>query len=336
MNKLISIILPTYNRAGLLQYTLSLLVPQLEECIDDVELVICNNASTDTTKDVLLRFQNEFSFIRTVNYEEHLDIGNSIARSILNASGVYYLLWRDDDIPAPFMIRMYLDAIKNNPNVACVVGNRLLGDSQPEGFGVNNLRIHDSFFTQDEIVFESSDVFIRRFAGAMGFLSVDLIRRDIWERNLGLFENDCWGYEFLLPMLAGLKGELCVYINYPTCIQRFFYNPRYKAHWVKYAYIGMPRLLRKLESLGIITDWFDGFSQFKYNQSSLDFIGSVMNICWKNRGMYLPLVDELLSYQRRRIRRLFIKSIRRPAICMFFYRAVYFFYKEYLHLKRIK
>lgn len=335
MNKVLSIVLPTYNRAEILKFTLSILVPQMEEVLEDVELVICNNASTDETKETLIEFHDKYNYVKIINYEEHLDIGNSIARSIANASGDYFLLWSDDDIPAPFMIKMYLNAIKNNSGVACVVGNRLVGETWPDGFGIKNLRVHGSEFTQGEVVYESSDAFVRQFAGAMGFLSVDLIRRDIWEKNKDLSKNDCWGYEFLLPMLAGLKNEQCIYLSFPTCIQRFFVNPRYIDKWVTYAYIGMPRLLQRLETMGVITDWYDGFKKFKYNQSDIDFINSVRGICWNNREIYIPLIDELLNYQKSSIRRFFIKSIQRPKFMYVFYELIYDLYRIMLLINRV-
>ena len=335
MNKLISIVLPTYNRADLLRYTLTLLIPQIEEVVEDVELIICNNASTDSTEEILEDFKVKYDFVKVINYNDHCDIGNSIARSISNAEGEFFLLWSDDDIPSPYMIKMYLNAIKNTPNVACVVGNRLVGESQQDGFGINNLRVFDGEYPQEEVVFESSDVFVRKFAGAMGFLSVDLIRKDIWEKHKGLSENDCWGYEFLLPMLAGLKNEICVYLCFPTCIQRFFKKPRYHNKWVCYAYIGMPRLLKKLESMGVIRDWYDGFTQFKYNQSDVEFVWAIRGICWKNKDIYSPLVDELLSYQRSRIRRLFIRSINKPSSLYVFYNLYFSLYNRFNRYKHL-
>lgn len=332
MSKLLSIIVPTFNRSDILKYTLSHLIPQVEKK-EDIEVYLCNNASTDSTKEVLQEYQNKYAFVNVINYEEHLDIGNSIARSISNATGKYFLLWSDDDIPAPYMVNMFLDAIRNNPDVACVVGNRLVGKSQKEGYGITNLSVHDGEYN-GELLFESSDLFVRKFAGAMGFLSVDLIRRDLWEKNSYLSSNDCWGYEFLLPMLAGLKGENCVYLSYPTCIQRRFVNPRYLENWVKFAYVGMPRLLRKLEELGVITDWSDGFRQFKYNQSDVDFIQAIKGVCWKNKTIYSPLVGELYGYQESRIRRFFIKSINKPSALHSFYNSVYFIYRIFFFFRR--
>ncbi len=56
MVPLISIAIPTYNRASILAETLSALATHPELMGDDVELVISDNASTDTTAEVVRDF----------------------------------------------------------------------------------------------------------------------------------------------------------------------------------------------------------------------------------------------------------------------------------------
>ena len=61
MNRpLLSITIPTWNRAPILEIALSQLLPQLIEFKDSIELIISDNCSTDNTSEVINKFKLKF------------------------------------------------------------------------------------------------------------------------------------------------------------------------------------------------------------------------------------------------------------------------------------
>ena len=96
-NPLLSICIPTYNRANLLKKTLDCIVTQrvfIET--DHVEVVISNNNSTDNTEEVALDFQSRFPnkivYIRT---KETTSASVNFANALLHAQGELCKLHND-------------------------------------------------------------------------------------------------------------------------------------------------------------------------------------------------------------------------------------------------
>lgn len=87
----LSILVPTYNRCDYLQYTLQALLPQAERHPDEVELVICNNASTDGTEKYVKRMMQEKPYIRYHSFTDFVEICQSFSRSIDISPGEQYL-----------------------------------------------------------------------------------------------------------------------------------------------------------------------------------------------------------------------------------------------------
>lgn len=96
----LSVIIPTYNKADLLQQTLDALSIQNLD-ISQWQIVIVNDGATDNTAEVLEKFSNNWNGnIELVKPETNL--GRAKARNLgaATASGEY-LLFLDDDIVAP-------------------------------------------------------------------------------------------------------------------------------------------------------------------------------------------------------------------------------------------
>ena len=124
-NKLLSIVMPTYNRCNMLAFTLSLLKDQVIRMSHDVELIICDNASNDKTYGMLKSMHEKDPYFALVHYDTHKEIGESILRSIDNAKGKFFLLWSDDDIPSPSMIDILVDRLYKHPDIECITFNRV-------------------------------------------------------------------------------------------------------------------------------------------------------------------------------------------------------------------
>ena len=313
MEKLLSVIMPTYNRAWIIEYSLNLIKNQVVRNAEDVELIVCNNASTDNTVEVINNYLKNNDFFKFVNYTTHVEIGISISRSIDNASGKYFLLWGDDDVPDPRMIDTYVDALKRYKDLGCIYSNRLqafASDGQP----LQKVSVFDKRFEKQEILFDNSETFIKTCYYGMTFLSVDLLSVDAWKKGKFLYNKEHFGFEYLAPFLYGISGSKCLYINYPMCIQRLLEKPRYIEKWVLYFYVGLPRALKQMEDLGVITNWQDMYKDYQYTKSDDAFINRFVSICLPNRNIYLPYVDEIVDYQKSRERKLIARSLRLPKL----------------------
>ena len=97
---LLTIAIPTYNRAGLLGELLDVLLPQLAD-EPRVELLICDNASPDGTEDVVRGRIAGGAAIRYLRNAENIGSDANFVRCFEEAGGEYFWLFGDDDIILP-------------------------------------------------------------------------------------------------------------------------------------------------------------------------------------------------------------------------------------------
>ncbi len=96
---LLSICIPTYNRARYLPECLESIVTQFkdEEMFHKVEVVIADNASTDNTSEVVERYQKKYPNIHYFRNEKNLGFDRSFTKLIEKSSGIYCFSLGDDD-----------------------------------------------------------------------------------------------------------------------------------------------------------------------------------------------------------------------------------------------
>ncbi len=109
----LTIAIPTYNRADCLKESLDSVLQQIT---NDVEVIVCDNASTDSTKEVLTSYI-ESGKIQYYGSDENKGMDYNFLRCIQYAKGDYVLLFSDDDILLPGAVEKILSLIKHeNPD----------------------------------------------------------------------------------------------------------------------------------------------------------------------------------------------------------------------------
>jgi len=95
---LLTIAIPTFNRAALLEGLLTVLMPQLV-AHPDIELLILDNASTDATQSVIERYRTPAT--RSLRHAENIGSDANFVTAFREARGRYFWLCGDDDLPVP-------------------------------------------------------------------------------------------------------------------------------------------------------------------------------------------------------------------------------------------
>ena len=300
-NKLLSIIIPTYNRAEITAYTLSLFQQQIVRRADEVELIVCDNASNDNTQSLLTHLGNN-SFYKYVRYDDHVDVGHSIVRATENATGRFFLIYGDDDIPAPYMVDVLIDTIKKYNDISYVGFNRLRGNSFFDSFEIQDLVVAGQNII-DGYVKEYNDIsdYAEEHQNEVGFLSVNIVRNDLWrDRYQDVFPNDHRGYEFIIPFLYSAKGFKCVYIQYPLCVQRVPASKggRGQHQWtngLSYFYLGRPRAIYAQEKYGIVHDAHELFSNYEVQFGREYLLSQLISLPQDSSEIY-ESISEISSY----------------------------------------
>ncbi|MBZ9624561.1 glycosyltransferase family 2 protein [Clostridium sp. FP2] len=112
---LITICIPTYNRAKLLEYMLKSILPQVREVKDIVEIIISDNCSSDNTQSIVKGFQEKYKFIRyNRNFKNIGACKNIELLTTKLATGEYSWVIGDDDMIVSGGIKEIIDIIQKN------------------------------------------------------------------------------------------------------------------------------------------------------------------------------------------------------------------------------
>ena len=114
---LVSIGVPTYNRAPMLERALKSLVAQ---DYPNLEIIISDNASTDDTPQSCARMQEQYSFLRYHRNSTIVPAMENFRKVLLLSSGYYFMWASDDDLWEPGFVSTLVDYLESNDDLVLV------------------------------------------------------------------------------------------------------------------------------------------------------------------------------------------------------------------------
>ncbi|TDK42039.1 glycosyltransferase family 2 protein [Algoriphagus formosus] len=113
---LLSIAIPTWNRSAILKLCLERLLPQINDYLSEIQFVICDNFSDDSTQetinDSLLRFSN----INYISFRQSSNTGyfGNFKKCRELSKGKYFWLLSDNDFIEDGLISFLIHELKTN------------------------------------------------------------------------------------------------------------------------------------------------------------------------------------------------------------------------------
>jgi len=127
MNPLISVVLPTYNRADLLGQAIGSVIAQT---YTDWELIIWDDGSTDNTYRVVQSFNDQrIKYFRAQNHGMSFALNQGISR----ANGSYIGFIDDDDYWMDFKLETQMAIFLSHPDIEMIFGNFININSETNG-----------------------------------------------------------------------------------------------------------------------------------------------------------------------------------------------------------
>lgn len=198
-DKLLSICIPTYNRADKLNLSLSVILKQVNSHQDKIEVIVSNNASTDNTADVLTNLKAEYPFLKI--YSNPINLGpnlNFFRLSDEYATGKYFWLIGDDDVVDSNAINFIISILENNQYLSFLGLNfRIL--SKEEILNLPERKVYNHY----EVIKMSSLINnqCRPENLLATFISCNIVLLEKFKKyNKSKFSNNSWdNYESLFP-----------------------------------------------------------------------------------------------------------------------------------------
>lgn len=94
----------------------------LAQTFQDFELVVCDNASEDSTPKIVEAFAKQDPRVRLVRFEERVDIRLSFKRAFENTSAPYFMFAPADDRWYPEFMEETLEVLQSDPGILACTG----------------------------------------------------------------------------------------------------------------------------------------------------------------------------------------------------------------------
>ncbi|WP_373034667.1 glycosyltransferase family 2 protein [Sulfurimonas sp.] len=115
----VSICIPVYNRDELIKKALE---SSMNQTYSDIEIVVCDNCSTDRTKEVVLEYAKKDSRIKFFENEENIGALRNFKKTIELATGDFVVLLGSDDWLSEDFIESRMKGFKLFPDAAFISG----------------------------------------------------------------------------------------------------------------------------------------------------------------------------------------------------------------------
>jgi glycosyltransferase involved in cell wall biosynthesis len=217
---LVSIGVPVYNGERFVRQALDSLLGQTYQ---HLEVVICDNASTDKTETICREYALKDPRIRYHRNATNIGVTPNFRRVLELSTGEYFMWASVDDRKPPTAVNNCLEALQRDPQAVMAYGPVLLRVQEQE----------ELLEIPNEIHMSGLDVRERVRAFTLGLTSQGIV--------YGLYRREaiikavfptCYGQEYLLCLQLCLLGALA-YVRSPMVIYRLRrptsppYNPMY-------------------------------------------------------------------------------------------------------------
>ncbi len=131
---ILSVCLPTYNRAALLREALKALADQGgADLFEAIEVLVSDNASADDTSEVVQAIIDRYPFIRLhyVRHPENIGMDRNLYGVVQRAAGEFVLVVSDDDVLLPGALATLLAAIGAHDDLDAICLNMRTFQTDP-------------------------------------------------------------------------------------------------------------------------------------------------------------------------------------------------------------
>lgn len=290
-NKIIlTIIIPTYNRAEELNECLSCIVPQVFEYKDIVSIYISDNDSKDNTREIVYSYISKYpNCITYFKQDENITASPNFDHAVHSVSTPYIYMLSDDDIVIPNFVTYILSLIKKYPDVKYFYLNRFRSDMNY----MNSEIVYNKLGKEDALLYANGGDLLKVHLAGPSCISTNLFRKEVWADNSKYCLKDCAGFQWFSILSQGCLNEKSAFVQHPMFICRVPRIQRYSDNWVYYYTYGLGALFQHLnkQAKGVYDIWIRQ-QQCLNKRVYLALLCSVAN----NKKLYRERRNEMKSH----------------------------------------
>jgi glycosyltransferase involved in cell wall biosynthesis len=212
---LLSVGMPVYNGAGTLEKAIRSVLAQT---VANIEIIISDNASTDTTPEICSRMAAENARVRFVRQPAMLSITDNF-KSVLSEARAPFFMWAaHDDVRDPETAAQLIEALRANAQAILAFGDLIEvvdGKPAPRAFDFANTGLSTGARLRKSAMGQLYHIY--------GIWRTEAVRKIQWETT-------AWWVDTPFMMAASLLGDF-IHVPGPRFIYQF--NPRPFFGWRK-------------------------------------------------------------------------------------------------------
>lgn len=208
VKKKLTIAIPTFNRANHLKLLLDALRADLVEYKDSLDIVICDNHSTDETEKIISAFKTQFPEVRTLRHSNNVGFDLNFYSCIESVHTKYFWMMGDDDLPRAGLIAQILNLLsREEPDMVYLPSKWMKIADDMSNFPLNNLKV----------LCLDNDSFARKVNTNLTFISSIIVNFEIFQKYSSIFDLKKYFGTSLLQLgwvLSVLKsGKKFIYVD---------------------------------------------------------------------------------------------------------------------------
>ncbi len=260
MNKLLTIAIPTFNRAELLDKQLAWLSQAIKGFENECEILVSDNCSTDNTPETVKKWQSILSHVvfKYNRNQENIGVLKNVAYCLRAATTKYVWAIGDDDPIQERSVAYVVNKLKEHKNLSLLFlnfsgRNKITGEPVHPPTIVGN-RWFDA--DSEDGCGDSKAIFAHCFdksVGAVIFLTATIYRTDLVKNAFQVWEDAANNWIFL-AYLAGYcaaYGSIIVTKDiFMECVVGVSYWQKEQNSALLMQYKHIPEVLLKLEKVG--------------------------------------------------------------------------------------
>ncbi|WP_442496788.1 glycosyltransferase family 2 protein [Methylobacter sp. sgz302048] len=211
--KSITVIIPTFNRRLFITEAVGSV---LDQDIDDLEIIVVDDGSTDGTRDALMPYRENIRYI----YQGNQGVSAARNRGIQESRGELLAFLDSDDLWAPEKLKTQIDKVRTE-NVLCFEGVEWFVDREEDREFLD--QCEDVMWPRCDASGDVIDPVLDVAEGRYFHLGTLLCRKSTF-LEIGLFDESlCYGEDEDWFSRASLKIPFC-YFSEPLLRRRFHIN----------------------------------------------------------------------------------------------------------------
>lgn len=279
MNKILTIVIPTYNGGERLKWSLGQLLPLVKKVEDKVAILVNDNCSTDDTENTVRDLMSLYPGLITYHKQkENIGQDGNFFDGVERAATKYVCLWGDDDTPTPVYFDVIFGLLEQHPDLAYINYNMMDVTYDGKFLGMRDKHTVSHYY-QDGMAF------VKEHQEAPSLITSNVFLREPFSEVYHNTPNlDYPGYNWFYCMLKSIMHVPCYYVGFPIAMDgKPEGGPGWNNSYPLYFLYGMGRIFKELSKNNPAL--YDSWKERQFIQGNPN-MENLLNIVASNRELY--------------------------------------------------